>query len=145
MTLRSATDGIPRSYENPVDFEDEKGSWTEFDGAQGAFHDSNRARVSLVSVATIGRWDRRRFRANVLLDGEGEDAFVGSTMSLGNAILDVKMHISRCVMTTRPQPGDIERDLDVLRTINRERGGCLAIGALVVQPGSVRIGDAFSD
>jgi len=47
-------------------------------------------------------------------------------------------------MTTRPQPGGIERDLDVLRTISRERDGCLAIGALVVQPGAVRVGDALT-
>ena len=47
-------------------------------------------------------------------------------------------------MTTRPQPGGIERDLNVLRTINRDRDGCLAIGALVVQPGTVRVGDALT-
>jgi hypothetical protein len=44
-------------------------------------------------------------------------------------------------MTTRPQPGGIERDLDVLREINRERGGFVAIGALVVHSGVVRVGD----
>jgi len=29
----------------------------------------------------------------------------------------------------------------VLRTIARERDACLAIGALVAQPGTVRVGD----
>jgi hypothetical protein len=48
------------------------------------------------------------------------------------------------VMTTRPQAGGVERDLDVLRTINRERGGCLAVGALVRQPGTVRVGDTLT-
>jgi hypothetical protein len=47
-------------------------------------------------------------------------------------------------MTTRPQPDGIDRDLDVLRVINRERGGFLAVGALVVQPGIVRVGDAVT-
>ena len=77
------------------------------------------ARVSLVSTGTIGPWDRRRFRVNVNLEGEGEDAFVGSRMALGDAVLDVDTRIERCVMTTRPQAGGVERDLDVLRTINR--------------------------
>lgn len=145
VTLRSADQEATRRYENPVDFEHEAtSSWSPFDGAGGVFHDSCGARVSLVSNATIGDWDRRRFRANVYLDGEGEDAFVGSKMTLGDAQLDVEMRIERCVMTTRPQAGGIERDLDVLRTINRERAGCLAVGALVTRPGSVRVGDTLA-
>ena len=44
-------------------------------------------------------------------------------------------------MVTRPQPGDVERDLDVLRTIHREREGCLAVGATVDAPGTVTVGD----
>jgi uncharacterized protein len=145
VTLRSADEEATRRYENPVDFEHEAtSSWSPFDGAGGGFHDSPRARVSLVSTATIGNWDRRRFRSNVYLDGEGEDAFVGSKATLGDAELDVDMRIERCVMTTRPQAGGIERDLDVLRTINRERDGCLAVGALVTRPGTVRVGDTLA-
>jgi len=145
VTLRSADEEATRRYENPVDFEHEATSkWSPFDGAGGVFHDSPGARVSLVSTVTIGDWDRRRFRANVYLDGDGEDAFVGSEMTLGDAVLDVDMRIERCVMTTRPQAGGVERDLDVLRTIQRERDGCLAVGALVTRPGTVRVGDAFA-
>jgi uncharacterized protein len=145
VTLRSAdSEGSPR-YETPIDFEDEPASrWVSFEGAGGAFHDSAGAQVSLVTTATIGSWDWRRFRSNVYLDGEGEDAWVGSTVALGNAVLDVGMRIGRCVMTTRPQAGGVERDLDVLRTINRERSGCLSVGALVMQPGSVQVGDMLS-
>ena len=86
-----------------------------FDGTPGPFHDSARTRVSLVSTGTLGEWDRRRFRANVLLDGAGEDAFVGSTIEIGDVRLDVVKRIGRCVMITRPQPDHIERDLDVLQ------------------------------
>jgi uncharacterized protein YcbX len=144
VTLRSADSGAARRYENVVDFEDESTSkWDPFDGANGAFHDSPGARVSLLSTGTIGSWDRRRFRPNVLLDGEGEDALVGSSVALGDAELDVGMRIERCVMTTRAQAGCIERDLDVLRTIARERGACLAVGGLVTRPGTVRAGDAL--
>jgi len=97
-----------------------------------------------VSTATIGAWDRRRFRSNVLLDGEGEDSLVGSRIALGDVVIEVGMRIERCVMTVRPQPGGIERDLQVLRTIARERDACLAVGGLVSQPGRVSIGDALT-
>lgn len=142
VALRSADEEVPRRYENVVDFEHEASSdWTAFQGAGGAFHDSPAARVSLVSTATIGAWDRRRFRPNILLEGDGEDALVGSSITLGDTILQVAAQIKRCVMTTRPQPGGIERDLDVLRTIARERAALLAVGALVDKPGAVRVGD----
>ena len=146
VALRSRDAEVTRRYENPVvDFEQEtEGDWAPFEGAAGAFHDSPSARVSLVSTATIGDWDRRRFRSNVLLDGEGEDAFVGSQVTLGEVEMDVGMRIERCVMVTRPQPEGLERDLQVLRTIAREREACLAIGALVTQHGRVAVGDELT-
>jgi uncharacterized protein len=145
VQLRSADGEMPRRYENPeVDFEREtERDWAPFEGAPGPFHDSGSARVSLVSTETIGSWDRRRFRSNVLLDGAGEDALVGSRIALGDAVLDVGKRIQRCVMTTRPQPDGIERDLTVLRTIARERDARLAVGALVMRPGRVSVGDAL--
>jgi uncharacterized protein len=145
VALRSHDAEVPRRYENPsVDFEREmEHDWAPFEGAPGAFHDSASVRVSLVSTATIGGWDRRRFRSNVLLDGEGEDALVGSRVTLGGAVLEVGDRIERCVMTVRPQPGGIERDLGVLRTIARERDTCLAVGALVRRPGRVAVGDVL--
>jgi uncharacterized protein YcbX len=78
----------------------------------------------------------------VLLEGEGEDQLVGSSIALGSAILDVGMRIQRCVITTRQQPGGIERDLSVMRTIARQRNARLAVGAVVRQTGLVRLGDA---
>jgi uncharacterized protein YcbX len=144
VTLRSAETGVPRRYENVVDFEHESTSaWETFDGAPGAFHDNPTARVSLVSTTSVRSWDPRRFRANVLLDGEGEDSLVGSRVTLGEAMLDIEMRIERCVMTTRAQAGGVESDLDVLRTLARERDACLAVGALVVAQGTVRVGDSL--
>ena len=95
----------------------------------------------MISTATLGEWDRRRFRANVVLDGDGEDALVGKEIALGDAVLHVESPILRCVMITRPQPDGIERDVEVLRTINRDRGSCIAIGATVRTPGDVGVGD----
>jgi uncharacterized protein YcbX len=140
----SATAGRPR-YESPDD--DEAAAegpvpgWHPWRGAAGAFHDDPDVRVSLVSTATIGGWDRRRFRANVVLEGAGEDALVGRRIRCGGAELRVTGRIPRCVMVTRPQAGGIERDTAVLKTIHRERGGELAVGALVTRTGVVRQGD----
>ncbi len=142
VALRRADEHVGRCYEDVVDFEREQSStWTTFDGAPGPFHDSQRARVSLVSTETIGACHPRRFRANILLNGSGENALVGSSIALGEAVLDIGGRIQRCVMVTRPQPGGIDRDLSVLRTLARERAACLAVGALATRPGIVRVSD----
>jgi uncharacterized protein YcbX len=144
VELRSADDKAPRRYEYPADFEQEKAeSWAPFDGAHGSFHDSGRATVSLLSTGTIGAWPLRRFRANIILDGSGEDDLVGHHIAVGDARLDVGMQIGRCVMVTRPQPERIDRDVDVLRTIHRERQGFLAVGATVTGTGRITVGDSI--
>jgi MOSC domain-containing protein len=139
VELVRAEAGVSGTFENPLDFERDE-NWMEWTGPEGVFHDSKRRRVSLVSTATLGDWDRRRFRTNVIVDGAGEDDFVGGRIRIGTVELDVNNHIDRCVMTTRPQPG-LVRDLDVLRTINKQRGGNLAIGCLVLTPGTIAVGD----
>jgi uncharacterized protein YcbX len=149
VTLRRADEPGPRRYESPVDFENEaQTDWNGFDGSPGAFHDLALASVSLLATSTIGDWDPRRFRANVLLDmgpTETEVALVGREVVIGDVQLSVRRRLGRCVMTTRPQPGGIERDLDVLRTINRERDGYLAVGSVVIQPGRMAVGDPITD
>ncbi len=76
----------------------------------------------------------------MIVDGSGEDDFVGRRISIGDAVLDVTKQVDRCVMVSRPQPG-IERDLQVLKTINAERATFLAIGCLVAEPGTIALGD----
>jgi hypothetical protein len=44
-------------------------------------------------------------------------------------------------MVTRPQPGGIARDTSVLKAIHRERGGDLAVAAVVHRAGAVAVGD----
>jgi uncharacterized protein YcbX len=139
----SSTPSRPR-YESPDDdLEDVPTRWHDWQGAPGAFHDNAGARLSLVTTGTLGSWDRRRFRANVVLEGAGEGGLIGSQVQLGEAVLDVGDPIPRCVMVTRPQPGGIARDNEVLKTIHRERGGDLAVAALVRRPGAVRTGDVL--
>jgi uncharacterized protein YcbX len=144
VELRAATedgDAAP-TYETPADEEvPDPTEWLQWEGAPGPFHDSPRIRLSLVSTGTLGTWDRRRFRANVVLDGEGEDGLRGQEADLGSVRLRFGVPIARCVMTTRPQPGGIARDTSVLKTIHRERDGLLAVRAAVLRPGTVRTGD----
>ena len=98
--------------------------------------------MSLVSTGTLGTWDR----AAVPLERRpgrrgGGRSCVGPRLRLGRRALAVGAPIPRCVMVTRPQPGGIGRDTGVLKTIHRERGGELAVGAQVLEPGTVRTGD----
>lgn len=148
VELRRAGAGVTGRYEIAADFEDESGSeWFQWDGPDGTFHDSGRTRVSILGTGSIGTWDRRRFRGNVVVETSvvgAEEALVERRVALGSAVLDVVKPIDRCVMTTRPQPGGIERDLDVLRTINGERDTHLGVGTLVVTPGTVEVGDELT-
>lgn len=139
--------GTPVNHEIAADFEDEAGSeWVQWTSPSETFHDSSKAQVSVVSTGSFGGWDRRRFRGNVIVDaGDGaEDALVGHRVAVGSAVVDVVKKIQRCVMTTRPQPGGIERDLDVLRTINARRDAFLGVGAVVVAPATVRVNDVLA-
>jgi uncharacterized protein YcbX len=141
VTLRRAAESPgPRRYENPDDIETEADdSWEVFEGSTQAFHDS--VAVTLVSAATIGDRPVRRFRPNILLDGDGEDELVGATVSVGGTRVALTKLVSRCVMVTRAQPGGIEVDREVLRWVHRERGGVLSVGGAVVRSGTVRVGD----
>lgn len=146
VELRAADSPVgarDRRFENPSDFEDETAPWDVFRGAHGAFHDVVDGAVSLVTSGSLHGWDHRRFRSNLLFDGAGEDDLVGDTVRVGSTVLRVLAPIPRCVMTTREQPGGISRDLDVLRTIHRDRGGRLAVTAAVTQPGRVSVADTL--
>ena len=140
VVLRSTDESVSRRYESPDDFENDA-DWDPFEGAQGSFRDSEATVVSLVSEGTLRGWDRRRFRSNILLSDSGEDDLVGSRVRLGGVELSLTKRVGRCVMVTRVQPGGVEKDLDVLRTIHRERGGKLAVGASVAGVGLVTVGD----
>ncbi len=144
VELIAATDQ-PATYEIATDAEDETNSaWRTWSGPGIAFHDSARTRVSIIGEETLRTWPVRRFRPNVVSSGGAEDGLVGASMrSTGGVVLDLRHRIDRCVMITRAQPGGIDRDLDVLRTVNRERGSVLGVGALVSRPGRLQVGDAL--
>jgi uncharacterized protein YcbX len=145
VTLVRADPAIHGTFEIALDFENERtAEWFQWDGPNGSFHDSNRTQVSIIGEETLAGWDVRRFRPNVVVDGGQEDDWIGTSISIGSTTLDIVKPISRCVITTRPQPGGIDRDLDVLRTVNRDRAGNLGVSALVTATGHIAVGDKIT-
>lgn len=132
-------------YDFPIDPDDETGAWGVWSGPADVWHDSTRTRVSIISSASLRHWPVRRFRPNLVVDGAGEDELVGRRIALGSVVMDVTKRIDRCVMVTRPQPGGIERDTGVFKTVLRESDGFLGVGALVVTPGLLGAGDELTD
>ena len=94
-----------------------------------------------------GDWNVRRFRPNILvdIDGEGwlEDSWCGATVRVGDVELLPQAPCVRCTMVTRPQP-DLERDLDIYRTVARHHSGNFGVWTAVGTPGTVRTGDAVT-
>lgn len=141
VELRVAGAVAAPRYENVNDTEDESRGWYAFEGSAGPFHDSTSAKLTLVSRATLGGWETRRFRPNLVLSGDGEDELVGSSIAIGGCLLRITEAVPRCVMVTRPQPEGIDADPGVLRTVARERGNRLAIAAIVERGGTIAVGD----
>ena len=152
VRLVAASAGDRATFEMGASFEDESSPVVhQWQGPEGTFHDSRP--VHLLSNASLrailddhpsGLFDIHRFRPNLVVDVEGsgfvEERWVGATLSVGTARLEVIKPTSRCVMTTRPQVG-LPRDLDVLRTINRVNDGNLGVLARVVGAGTIDVGD----
>jgi uncharacterized protein YcbX len=118
--------------------------------------------VTMVSDGSLGRLaqqagaeriDSRRFRMLFELTGceaHEEDTWAGRRFAVGGAVVEVGGPVDRCAVTTR-DPDTGERDLDTLRLIKSYRGQRESDGAVlfgvygsVVQPGRVRVGDAFA-
>lgn len=88
--------------------------------------------------------DRRRLRPNLVIDGvEGlaERDWPGRRLRIGDVLISVAKLRGRCVMTTY-DPDTLAQDAGVLRRIVREFDGRMALDCAVVEPGSIRVGDA---
>jgi uncharacterized protein YcbX len=99
-------------------------------------------------VATDGAvehfgYEVTRLRPNILLggvDGLAEFTWPGRAVRIGDALIGVVQRRGRCVVTTiDPETG--EQNLDVLRKINRQFDGRLALDCWVITPGTIRLGD----
>ncbi len=95
------------------------------------------------AIASLG-YDRRRFRPNLLIGGVvglAEREWEGRRLRVGGAVIGAVSLRDRCIMTTF-DPDTAEQDVEVLHRIHRELGGQLALDCEVLQPGTVRVGDA---
>jgi uncharacterized protein YcbX len=90
-----------------------------------------------------GSWEPRRFRPNVLVDspddGWVEDAWLGESLRVGNAVLSPTQGCVRCTMVTREQPG-LDADREVFRTLARHHGALFGAWCDVLVPGVVAVG-----
>lgn len=91
-------------------------------------------------------YDIRRFRPNLLIDLPGEfpeNAFVGQSLKIGDAILKVEMTCPRCVMTTHGFR-DLPKDPNVMRELVNHNNGDLGVYCTITQPGTINLGDEIT-
>ena len=143
------------TYEMPVDFEDDASETHRWDGPTGSFVDSSP--LHLLTTATLRAlaierpdlaWEVARFRPNMVIEAESdeciEEMWVGRRISAGDVELEVHKPCSRCVLTTRPQPGGTTRQLDILRHVNSAHATNVGVRARVVRGGRVDVGQAVA-
>lgn len=122
----------------------------EFTSPPGTYFDVSPIHLlTTASLAALGpaeRFDRRRFRPNVLVEtdptttGLVEAGWAGRTIGIGAAVLRGEIPTMRCVMVTLPQPG-LDKEPGVLRTIVRDAGQNLGLYAAVSTAGKIAVGD----
>jgi uncharacterized protein YcbX len=120
----------------------------------GIFDEGVVSVISLDTMAGIGRetgldLDRRRFRANIVLETEGrepflEDRWVGGTLVFGDhdprPAVRVTTCDERCVMINLdPETG--EQDARVMKTVVRLNRNNAGVYATVARTGTLRVGD----
>jgi uncharacterized protein YcbX len=96
-----------------------------------------------------GRFEPRRFRPNLIISTPGQSGFVendwvGKTLMIGPDVkINVTMACGRCVMTTLAQ-GDLPKDPGILKAAAQHNEVRVGVYASVVQPGTVKVGDAIT-
>lgn len=120
----------------------------------GIFDDAAVSVISLATIAGIGReaemeLDRRRFRANIVLETLDrasflEDQWVGGTLLFGNVergpAVSVTTRDVRCMMINL-DPDTGRQDPRALKTVVRLNENNAGVYGTVVQTGTIRVGD----
>ncbi len=118
------------------------------------------APVSVIALATIAgiggeagmSLDRRRFRANIVLDARDsapflEDGWVGGTLLFGDTEPRPAVRVSerdvRCMMINL-DPDTAAQDARVLKTVVRLNGNNAGVYGTVARTGTIRVGDPVS-
>jgi uncharacterized protein YcbX len=123
-------------------------------GADGAVTVISRASLRrLAEEGALDGIDGRRFRMLIEVDGldaHAEDAWVGSSVRLGQALVGFAGNVGRCNITSR-HPVTGESDTPTLKLLGRYRRDVesteplpFGIYGRVLEPGLVRLGDAVT-
>ena len=140
-------------YELTMDTTDDSSEVWDFATPPGSFVDL--APLHVLTTASLeaarashpdGQWDVHRFRPGVLVEtdegGFAEDTWIGANVRLGDVVVQPFMPTPRCAMPGRAQPAHgLDRDADVLRTLQRVHDNNLGVYASVARPGPVTLGD----
>ena len=101
------------------------------------------------AIATYpeGQWDVHRFRPTIFVDtdtdedlGFVEEAWIGETVTVGGATLQVLCATPRCSMVTRAQR-NLHHDAGIEQAINRHNATNLGVYAIVTRPGLIAVGE----
>jgi uncharacterized protein YcbX len=158
VELRRAAADAHASYEMTFDPPNDDAERFAIPSPDGTFFDLAALHVltanSLAACAHTypdGEWDRRRFRANVLVSEHGdepfpEDAWVGRPVRIGGTTIDVLMRTVRCAMPLRAQPacgndGPLARDIELYKAMDAVHENHLGVYASVREPGPIALGD----
>ena len=123
----------------------------------GIFDEGAVSVISLATMAGIGReagldLDRRRFRANILVETERsepflEDAWVGRMLVFGDRdprpAVSVTMCDLRCMMMNL-DPETAEQDARIMKTVVRLNKNNAGVYGTVVRSGTICVGDRVS-
>jgi uncharacterized protein len=107
--------------------------------------------VLVVNLATVAAFessasvevDRRRFRANLYLEGlepEEELRWLGRRIRAGDAELEVVSRCERCVVITR-DPDTTQASPELLRVLTEMSDTCMGVYCRVAKSGRVATGD----
>ena len=151
VRLEERSPGTQRSYEMTFDPPNDDAEYYEIPSPPGSYLDL--AGVHLLSTATLAGgaaahgdldWDVRRFRPNVVVEGPddafGEDAWCGSNLRVGTAVLAAVQPTVRCAMPLRAQPG-LARQPRLFDALNELHANHLGTYLDVVEPGEISVGD----
>ena len=101
--------------------------------------------IAALSDAVGADLDRRRFRANILVEPTGgdpfaEDTWIGRRLRIGEVLVEVIVNTERCVVTTF-DPDTQDRDPRVLKALATTRENLFGVYARVLRPGWLATGD----
>jgi uncharacterized protein len=135
-------------FETMSEFSTDTPTLVQWASKKGSFNDG--AAVHVLTTASLraasamhpeGAWTARRFRPNLVVDVD-DDGFVEdawTALRIGDVELEIFKRATRCSITARAQPG-LAEDVEIPRTLARNRNAKLGVYAHVRVPGTIAAG-----